>query len=334
MTQQRVFSTGRVLGWRLFLTILLALLMSGCGASLFGGNSADSNSVVWKHRDQFVRVEKQDRANAKPPLNDHPANISAQQIRDIFGALDIKFDNQDKPVSLFSSKELEILGDAISTGLAQATPTQDVTFAIVGIHRGLVSFSQDRAYVTGRVFYQGGKLNLILGKVHEAYIEADDRRTHPFQVGSRKFVPLKSWEATWKPEPETGLQLQTSNGIERYDWLVLNTDPQIWQAALAEKKEAKETAKAAFQEASQVRQESAQVSAEQERLRAELEALKQDMKAIKQAPTAAPAIVQPAQTEAGDSIKVRLRRLKDLRDEDLITEDEYRAKRQKILDNL
>lgn len=125
MTQQRVFSTGRVLGWRLFLATLLALLMSGCGATMFGGNSADSNSVVWKHRDQFVRVEKQDRANAKPPANDHPANISAQQIRDIFGALDVKFDNQEKPSPLFSNKELEILGDAISTGLAQATPTQE-----------------------------------------------------------------------------------------------------------------------------------------------------------------------------------------------------------------
>lgn len=115
---------------------------------------------------------------------------------------------------------------------------------------------------------------------------------------------------------------------------MLDPDPELWKAIRVEKKAAKETAKAAFQEASQVRQESAEVSAEQKRLRAELESLKKDMQAIKQAPAASPAAVQATRPEAGDSIKTRLRRLQDLRNEELITEDEYRAKRQEILDSL
>jgi regulator of replication initiation timing len=131
-----------------------------------------------------------------------------------------------------------------------------------------------------------------------------------------------------------GLETKQVAGTDRQDWLVMTPDPQLWKAAIARKTEAGEAAKAALQEASQVRQESAQMSAEQERLRAEMEALKQELHTIRQTPAAVPVVSQPHQAEPTDSIKNRLRQLQDLRNENLISEDEYQAKRQEILDSL
>lgn len=336
-----VFSKSRSLACHMFLGVFSMLILTGCASSLLGSKSDKSNTVIWKHRDQYVRIEAQDRGDVPPPPNDQPVSLSPALIREMLSALEVKFDGKDQPLPVFTQNELEIFADALSDGLAKAQPHQDVTFAIVGVHRNFISFTTDRAYLTGRVFFQGGKLNLIIGDLHEEYRENIERRLYPFVPGSRKQVapdPRRPAPRSWKVLPLAGLQTQNAAGINRHDWLVMTPDPQLWKAVVAERKEAKETAKDAFREASQVRQESAEVSAEQDRLRAELEALKQDMQTMKQAPTAAPivapAMVQPAQTEAGDSVKIRLRRLKDLRDEELITEDEYQAKRQEILDNL
>lgn len=315
------------------LVLTLAIML----ASVTVPDAEAGNQVrLWKHRDQYVRLESQDRGAQPSGPNDHPVTLAPERIREMLGSLDVRYPKRDKIEPLFTSSELNTLQDAVSMGLAKATAGQDVTFAIVGIHRGLMSFSHDRSVTTGRIFFSKGKLNLILGRLHEEYNEEEDRRMHPFVPGRRKYKAPRSWE-TEKPYEivkQGGVALKKQGDIERYDWLMLDPDPKLWKAIRAEKKAAKETAKAAFQEASQVRQKSAEVSAEQERLRAELESLKKDMRAIKQAPAVVPAATQASRPEAGDSVKVRLRRLKDLRDEELITEDEYRAKRQEILDSL
>jgi len=317
------------------LAIFATLTLSGCGVTLLNGQESEISSVIWKHRDQYVQIETQDRGKTAPLPNNHPANFSAEQLMDMLGALDVQFEGQEKPVSIFTFKELEILAPAFSQGLAQAGPGEDVTFAIVGIHRGLVSFSHDRAVLTGRLFVQGEKLNLIIGRLHEEYDEEKDRRVDPWLPGSRaKQRPIPVLSDPWQVVPMAGLETKKIAGVERQDWLVMTPDPRIWTSAIARRKEAKETAKAALQEASQVRQESAQMSAEQERLRTELESLKKDLQSIKQAPAAAPAVVAPAQTVGQDSLEMRLRRLKALHDKQLITDEEYKAKRQEILDSL
>ncbi len=337
MGQPHVFSKSRSLACRLFLGVLAMLVLAGCAGSLFGSKSNESNTIIWKHRDQYVRIEAQDRGEVPPPPNDHPVNLSPELIRDMLSALEVEFDDKNKPVSVFTQNELEILGDALSDGLAKARPREDVTFAIAGVHRAFISFTTDRAYLTGRMFFQDGKLNLILGDLHEEYRENVERRLYPLVPGSRKDVapdPRRPAPRAWKVLPLAGLQMQEIAGKKRHDWLVMSTNPQLWKAVVAERKEAKETAKEAFREASEVRQESAQVSAEQELLRAELEALKKDMQTIKQAPVAAPAVTRPTQPAAQDAIETRLRRLKSLHDQQLITEEEYKAKRQEVLDSL
>jgi HAMP domain-containing protein len=347
MEAQHVFNIGKTLAWRIIPAAMAFLILSGCGGSLLGSGKTESENYIWKHRDQFVRIENQGRGNGPIPPNHHPVQLSADQLRTMLGALDAQFESEEKPVPMFTYKELEILGDALSTGLATAQPHEDVTFAIVGIHREFISFTSDRQYVSGRVFYQDGKLNLIIATLHEPYWANVDRRMSPLETGSRKYTapdPRKTAPRPWKPVAMAGLETPIVAGINRTDWLVLNPDTQLWKTTAAEKKEAKETAKAAFREASEVRETSAQLETEQQQLRTELEQMKQTIQEMKQAPvkTAPPAAAAPAPAPAPaaapapgmSKIEERLDLLKKLKSKGLITEEEYQAKKQEILDSL
>jgi hypothetical protein len=343
MGRKVVFTKCKILYGRTILAAVLVLILSGCGASLLGGNKAEISSVIWEHRDQFVRIESQDRSTTPPPANDHPANLSAERIRNMLGSLDVQFEGDDQPVPVFTFKELEILGEAISSGLAQAGPREDVTFAIAGIHRDFISFSTDRSISTYRAFVENGQFNLIIGTLHEAYVENTERRMYPLIPGSRKYTPPNPRRkiVTWQIMPEAGLELKTIDGRKRHDWLVLNTNPELWKSAMAEKKEAKETAKEAFREASEVREESAQLEVEQQRMRSELQEMKQTIEQMKQAPAtgvsapaAAPAAVAPAAPTGLEKIEQRLQILQQLKTKGLINDQEYRTKKQEILDSI
>jgi hypothetical protein len=322
------------------LITLIALLLAGCGNPLLGGGKSESSPNIWKHRDQFVRVEAQGGGDSKIPMNDHPANLSPDLIQNMFGSVDVQFEGQGDSVPMFTHNELEILGNAISAGLSTAKPQEDVTFAIAGIHRDFISFATDRATITGRVFLKDGMLNLIIGDLHVPYVDNVERRLYPLEPGSRQYVapsPRMKAPRAWKVIPEAGLSTKTSNGIERPDWLVMNPDPKLWQTALAERKEAKETARDAFREASQVRETSTQLEAEQLKLRTELQEMKQTIQELQQAPAAAPAAVKAPATQAPEvmtKIEERLQTLQRLKSKGLITDQEFQAKRQEILDGI
>jgi Short C-terminal domain len=340
MGRKAVFGKCKALYGRTILAAVLALIISGCGANLLGGKDPEISSVIWKHRDQFVRIESQDRATTPSPANDHPASLSTEQVRNMLGSLDVQFEGEEKPIPVFTFKELEILGETISSGLAQAGPGEDVTFAIAGIHRGLVSFATDRSISTYRAFVENSQFNLIIGTLHEPYVENIERRMYPLIPGSRKYTPPNPRKriTNWQIMPEAGLELKTIDGRERQDWLVLNTNPELWKSAMAEKKEAKETAKEAFREASEVREESAQLEVEQQRMRSELQEMKQTIEQMKQAPAAsssAPVAAPAPAAPAGlDKIEQRLQILQQLKAKGLINDQEFRAKKQEILDSI
>lgn len=340
MGRKAVFGKCKALYGRTILAAVLVLVLSGCGATLLGGKDTEISSVLWKHRDQFVRIESQDRGTTPPPANDHPANLSAERIRNMLGSLDVQFEGQEKPVPVFTFKELEILGETISSGLTLAGPREDVTFAIAGIHRDMISFSKDRSISTYRVFLENGQFNLIIGTLHENYIENTERRMYPLIPGSRKYTPPnpRMKIKTWQILPEAGLEKKTIDGRERQDWLVLNTNPELWKSAMAEKKEAKETAKEAFREASEVREESALLEVEQQRMRSELQEMKQTIEQMKQAPAASAstpvAAPAPAAPAGLDKIEQRLQILQQLKAKGLINDQEFRAKKQEILDSI
>ena len=72
------------------------------------------------------------------------------------------------------ASEARVLSKFLAVGLAEAAPDEDVTFAVIGMHRGLGVglfgrdlFAKSQKATTGRVFYFNGRLNIIFGVIHK-----------------------------------------------------------------------------------------------------------------------------------------------------------------------
>jgi hypothetical protein len=207
-------------------------------------------------------------------------------------------------VAVFESDAARRLAAPLSDALSRAAGDQDVLFAIDMAQKAAI-FGSNPVSVAGRAFYQGQRLHLIIGELHISTLPAEyknypigypkiDRRLHPHQTGGRSKETRYDPAAHFETSDNVGLFVQ--RGKQRSDWLVLNID------ALAG--------------------------------------------AQKQAPaistiTSAPTVGKPEASStdtvkpAGTaSIEERLLRLKRLRDQDLISDEEYRRIRNEILNQL
>ncbi|EIJ44297.1 hypothetical protein BegalDRAFT_3487 [Beggiatoa alba B18LD] len=330
-----------------FITLItiLTLSFSSFTASAFSLFNEADNSYLWRFKDeQYVRLAPNEGASA----NQHPAEFTTDRIRAILAPLQVERDKTTIPI--FEDRELDILSPAIATGLSRATPAEDVTFAIIGMHRGLIS--NENRVTTGRIFYQAGALQLVFGDLHAEIDYSQDRRLHPFIAGSR----YKNTATTWKIVPQTGLTVQQAQISIAVDAFVQAAQQRALSREMPEKL-AGETQKVSA-ETARLTEEVSQLKAEVQTLRqspnttaqspamlkatttppAETQELKQavsklqqEVKTLKQTP---PVVSSTSPTATATSVEERLLTLKSLREKNLITEAEYQQKRKQILDSL
>jgi hypothetical protein len=146
--------------------------------------------TLWKSGEQYVAIEKQDRPSGiTVKANEHVTEISVDRLRAALASIDLRLLSSDRSIALFNEEELRILSEYIAEGLALAGPDEDVTFAIIGHYVEVLGFLKKRMVTGGRVFFQDGQINIILGDVHRLLGETmgvpEDRRLHPFMIGSR-----------------------------------------------------------------------------------------------------------------------------------------------------
>jgi len=221
--------------WLSAFAIVAVAATAGC--SLFGSDSKSAESVeqkidkdVWHMRDMFVRLEAQDKPKgAAVAPNQHPVNVTQEQLYNALSQITIKTSDKLGYLPLFTEFELGVLSKNVSDGLAEARPDQDVTFAVVGWHKGAGVFSiSEQEVTTGRVFYQNGQINLIIGAAHRPVDEGEnyatrsaetgDRRLDPFVPGMRSFTQPHKWQIAAAP----GSGVYSAPGGQRSDWLVFS----------------------------------------------------------------------------------------------------------------
>lgn len=205
-------------GWRVVLVLaVLCAVASSCLAF-------DSKRVLWESSDQFVALEGIDavKGGAKIP-NQHPAEFSREHLLDILGSIQVRPDVKSGPIPLFTEKSLEILVPRLEGAFKEAKPEEDVTFAIIGLHLGSHAIAKTPKATAGRMFYQGGKLNLIVGKAQYEFNERHDRRLYPFAPGNREYTA----EGEWVLMPQPGQPAMT---LLRKDWVAFAND---WKPAVA-----------------------------------------------------------------------------------------------------
>lgn len=198
-------------GTRLLLAGYLSLLFLSMGAN---NASAADRRVFWQGREQFAAVELQDQ---QASANEHPAALSAEQLRSAFGPLQVRTADSAKPVALFTDNELKTLVEQLQHGLSLAGPKEDVTFAVIGLHP-VLGFLKETRVTTGRVFVSGKMLQVVFGQVQEVVKDNEDRRLKPFVPGTRS---APSPPPDWRITATTGDVARHGN---RQDWLQFPLD--------------------------------------------------------------------------------------------------------------
>ena len=247
-----------------------------------------------RKQDRYVKLQA---IETGAPANDHP-HVFTGQLGSLLASLDAagNLSLADGKTAIFTEDELAEIADPIAAAFARATPQQDVIFQSGGA-RGLFGRYSTDSYTTGRLFVRDGELNVILGVVHERpnlNMNQDYRPEYP--VGSRSGPRESGWQLSEDP----GTRIE-----RRDDWIRLPL------AASAPAPEAVEAAPLTAAPAATPEPE---------------------------VPTPEPAAVEPSADDPiqqrAREFEQRLRVLDDLKARGLITDEEFRQRRQAILDGI
>jgi len=285
-----------------------ALLVSGpvhAGAldGLLGFTDSGNVDYWTSHKDKamkwgdwdYISFERRKGAEAGTPSG-HPATLTEQQVTTLLGAVRLHPEKAGQPAKpLFTEDEINRLAPAIAGGLAVATPEEDLVFLTSGRRDFKELFG--RMANSGRVFIADGQFNIILGT------ELSDALMY-VRPGTKAFLNLSTGS---RAKAAKDVQLATVAGglLKREDWVVLPLNLQAAPAA---------TPAAATPAAASAAPAAAAVAA-----------------------PAAAAAVSPADAESEAFFKkqgARLKGLQNMRDQGLITEEEFQAKRAEILKGL
>ncbi|HOP40913.1 MAG TPA: hypothetical protein PLI53_07710 [Geobacteraceae bacterium] len=222
-----------------FIAVLALICFGTAGCSTVKSilTSDKEAKLLFKSRDQYVRIVKQDKVKGmKVQPNEQPVSLDADIIRNALSSLEIMMPRENKSVPVFNKPELENLEKYLSRGLAEAGPEEDVIFAVIGDYRAVYGLAKVPKYTSGRVFYAQGKLNIIFGKIQEDYKSYNlyapvDRRLDPLLPGSRSVPAKHVWRLLGQPDQEF---YQGPDG-QRTDWVVLDLASMEARATMGEK---------------------------------------------------------------------------------------------------
>lgn len=310
---------------------LFTTLYIVAGATFAGNALGADDAVLWKSGPHLVfKYMPQDNNSLGP--NDHPVELAADDIKTALESLTVEeesFLTSDKQiVSIFSVGQLQLLGTNLAKGLKNAKPNQDIVFVMERSSRKLL-LMKEKAFVSGRAFYQDGKLNLLIGDydlarndtVEALYGGAEKGEAVPynFNYGFRSKANSDFRKTTLKVD---GVENKIANGQLRKNWFVIDVKTAA-AAYLANKNQRGTPGETVNNEAMQ--REAERLARERRQLRLEMAKMRKEM--------------QEGATGTGTgsgqlTIEERLGQLDALHEKQLITDAEYEQKRREILDDI
>jgi len=276
---------------------LIVSLVFVLGFSLLGFKFFERSKYLWKAGEySYLRLE-----NAPKKLGslEHPKELSAEMLKEIFLAIEyqrplvnIPFSKpRGKEYQLFLPEEIAEFIPHLAEGFKQAQSNQWLNFS-VKCKRGKIFFGAERI-TDGVAFIKDGKLNLVFRNIAEKLSVDENLNTSN---------PLKYYPGSARLIEKEGFSLKKNKKSKPIpNWLVV--DLKWWEEKLSASQKPEEKIKEKPEET----------------------APSQELK---------PEQAKPGKEVKEKSIKERLLELKELYEEGLITEEEYKKKRQEILDQL
>jgi len=286
----------------------------------------DDEDVIWKSGlNRYFKYAEQDRSVAGK--NDHPVKLDAIDISTALKALQFgekSFLRGEEIKYVFSLPQIILLGKQLEKGLKNAKPGQDIIFVMEGGQSKLVLLI-NKTFVAGRVFYKDGKLNIILGEYDLARNAAFESVYDPSGRGA---IPYTFHHGKRSKESKRfNGQLEDAPGIEnkklgrkfRKDWFVIDVELAS-KGYLAQLEESKNPS--SFKDDKRFQVEAAKLAKERRQLRVEMARMRKEMKELSSDPG------------SNKSPEERIATLEQLREKELITQEEYDTRRQDILNDI
>ncbi|MDT0619756.1 SHOCT domain-containing protein [Salinisphaera sp. P385] len=200
------------------LTLGVAALMAGCS----GFPLPDAGgSTPGKMPPDYVNVERTDNILIQliptglgaQPVNDHPAAFDPEQVQALLLSMRIRSADEGV-VTLASPTRLGAVAEGLAEALARAQPNQDVFLMFFRSRDGRFGFSGERLATTARVFFKEDQLNLVFDELDNIYSSFRDPQTNPLKPGSRievgdvdgeRLVERDTWQ--WRGDRRDWVQL-------------------------------------------------------------------------------------------------------------------------------
>lgn len=290
-------------------------------ASWFGGDE----EIIWEGaaNNYFKIVEQEDSKFGK---NDHPVAVDEEELINALTALeytDTSILGAETIVSVFSYSQIRLLAEYLSKGLNEAKSDQDIIYAIGGSSKKLLVLTK-KSYTTGRVFYKGGKLNILIGEYDLIRSYAMEKEIDPSGRGevnynfSHGFRDKKSNHFKGSLIGLPGISQKDISGGLRQDWIEIDVNLAA-EAYLAKKKEIDNPG---LNQDRALKIEAAKLAKQRREMRAEMARLRKDMSKNNNA------------SSTTRSIEERITTLDELLTKELISKEEYAVKRKEILNDI
>jgi len=282
----------------------------------FAMGSFTDNDIIWQAgANELIKYIDQD----TPSLgkNDHPVVLQAKEINSILQSINYhkqSKDNVDTDKDLkavFTDQQANLLGQYLEEGLKDAKPYQDIIFVMEKSVKRFTLLKPARYFVAGRVFYKDNKLNIIIGDYDLLRNEAYEAVNDPTGVGHIHY----SFDYGQRSKPSgfknviihiDGVENKQLNNTLRSDWLVIDVN----------------VASKAIEHMATLRKKD------------EMENRRRELLEVLDSEVAIPVDASNRPDNVTHSLEERLTELKQLRNKDLITDEEYAQKRKQILDDL
>ena len=277
----------------------------------------------------FIRSEKIEKKTKN--LNNHPIKISEDILRKMLKQLSYKYDRDQPEIPLFSKKELRLLTENVPNALMMAKPTEDITFVIKGSHASARwSFSEERL-TAGRLFVTNNQLNLIIGAVQVSLQPTLDEQYMGnvwettklvYDIGHRKKAAEYEGMIVVYNQNKKGIYRKTS---KRKDWFVFtNAAYKSAKEEINVKKLPKEQYKTLQQQIDSLQKQLNKQPSQQRNVPSPSPQKKKEP------------VVSKKQTSKDKSrvLEQRLNTIDNLYKKGILSEEEYKKKRNEILKGL
>ena len=315
---------------------IFALLMCLCLTQpAFAVNLLGSDDeVLWKSGSLlYIKLEEQDKdKGGKAQPNDHPVTLEGGEISDALNLIEFWqkqgfFKSADKePDKVFSLQQTRLLGQYIAEGLAKAKPGQDIIFALSRLQK-LGLGMKDTVYDAGRVFYKDNRLHIIIGDYERPRDKGLEAAAGGFGINEIQYFFTHGRRAGASDFKKNliigdGVDIFKQGNKTRKDWLVI--DIAAASKAFIAKNQKKEQP-AGTVDAEAIRIEAARMAKERREMRAEMARMRKEMKDISG---------NGNEGASAETVEERINTLDELLEKELITREEYEARRKEILNDI